>query len=210
MERLPDAPPQGAINVVVIPPSAAVSAETASADEIEAHVDESSPPPLLGSSNDIGVPETEIEAAALRNLRQRPGHERPSEARPSDVTAEADNEISETAPPTAMLNTDGVPVVQRVYGNGSGKSRVMLTARLDSWVQVVTEDNELLLTRILRAGDTYVVPNRPGLMLLTGNAGALEVTLDGRALPPIGPVGAVRRNVSLDPERLLSAAPQAE
>jgi cytoskeleton protein RodZ len=60
----------------------------------------------------------------------------------------------------------------------------------------------------LRAGDTYFVPNRPGLLLLTGNAGALEVSVDGQALPPIGPIGAVRRNVSLDPENLLSTAGQ--
>ncbi len=201
LERSPDTLPQGSIKVVVIPPNPA---------EIEAHVEESLPPPSLGGSNDIGAPETEIEAIALRKLQQQPGRERSYDDRPSGVTVEAHNGGSEAAPTTEMLGADKPPVVPQVYGNGSGKSRVILTARLDSWVQVVTEDNELLLTRILRAGDTYFVPNRPGLMLLTGNAGALEVTLDGRELPPIGPVGAVRRNVSLDPEHLLSAARQAE
>jgi len=210
VERLPDALPQGNIQVVVISPSGAVSSETANAVEIQASVDESSLPPLPESSGDISVPETEIEVTAPSNQQQRRGRERPSDDRPSGGIAEADNEISETALPTAILDTDEAPLVQRVYGNGTDKSRVILTARLDSWVQVVTEENELLLTRILRAGDTYFVPNRLGLKLLTGNAGALEVTLDGRALPPIGPAGAVRRNVSLDPEHLLSAARQAE
>ncbi len=134
-------------------------------------------------------------------------------AAPTEMV-DADIEQPPTAPPTevAVLSVAGPQrvrgaddgsVVPRVDGGG-GESRVTLTARLDSWVQVVGEDNELLLTRILRAGDTYFVPNRPGLTLVTGNAGALEVAVDGRALPPIGPVGAVRRNVSLDPEHLLS------
>ena len=95
-------------------------------------------------------------------------------------------------------------------GADTGGSRVTLRARLDSWVQVSGKDDELLLTRILRAGDTYAVPNRPDLMLLTGNAGALEISVDGHVLPPIGPIGAVRRNVSLNPEDLLGGTRRAE
>ena len=116
--------------------------------------------------------------------------------------------LSVPEPPATHSNgqgSDEASLTPRIYGNGGGESRVVLTARLDSWVQVVSEDNEMLLTRILRAGDTYHVPNRSGLLLLTGNAGALELSVDGQALPPIGPIGAVRRNVSLDPEHLLSA-----
>ena len=178
------------------------------------------------------------EADLPRDLRQRPGRGRADEqtqGSAADVSrviegsspqvAAADIDIEQPAassqtelaalsvpePPTS--NSDGqsaneTPSAPRLYGDGNGESRVTLTARLDSWVQVVSEDNELLLTRILRAGDTYFVPNQPGLLLLTGNAGALQVSVDGRALPPIGPIGAVRRNVSLDPEHLLSSAGQ--
>jgi cytoskeleton protein RodZ len=55
------------------------------------------------------------------------------------------------------------------------------------------------------------VPDRPGLTLLTGNAGALEVLVDGEAVPAIGPKGQVRRDIALDPERLKSgtAAPRS-
>jgi cytoskeleton protein RodZ len=37
---------------------------------------------------------------------------------------------------------------------------------------------------------------------MTGNAGALEITVDGQVVPAIGPLGAVKRNVALDTERL--------
>ena len=74
---------------------------------------------------------------------------------------------------------------------------------MNSWIQVRDDNgNRLLLTRLLRAGDTYRVPNRPGLKLLTGNAGALEILVDGETVPSIGPLGAVRRGVALDIERL--------
>jgi cytoskeleton protein RodZ len=59
-----------------------------------------------------------------------------------------------------------------------------------------------VLERTLRAGDTYLVPNRPDLTLWTGNAGGLEVIVDGATLPPLGPSGSARRDIQLDPERL--------
>jgi cytoskeleton protein RodZ len=60
----------------------------------------------------------------------------------------------------------------------------------------------IVVSRILRAGETYNAPNRPGLVLSTGNAGALDVRVDGRAAPAIGRPGMVERAIALDPERL--------
>jgi len=61
-----------------------------------------------------------------------------------------------------------------------------------------------MFTRLLRKGNEYNVPDRSGLTLLTGNAGALEILVDGELVPAIGETGQVRRNVSLDPEQLKS------
>ena len=84
-----------------------------------------------------------------------------------------------------------------------GESRIMVRARMASWIQVRDDvGNQLLMTRLMRAGDTFRVPDRPGLKLLTGNAGALEILVDGETVPPLGPVGAVRRDVTLDIDRL--------
>jgi cytoskeleton protein RodZ len=80
----------------------------------------------------------------------------------------------------------------------AGESRLQLHARLASWVQIKDATGAPILTRTLAAGDRVPVPNLPGLTLFTGNAGGVEILLDGRALPALGPVGAVRRNISLD------------
>src|SRR3546814_13790006 len=82
-----------------------------------------------------------------------------------------------------------------IYGEENTDARIVLRASQDAWVQVRDREGNLLLTRVLRVGDSYRVPNQADLTLLTGNAGGLEISVDGRALPPLGPVGAVRRNI---------------
>ncbi len=94
----------------------------------------------------------------------------------------------------------------RVYGEESADARIVLKANQDAWVQVRDRQGTLLLTRVLRVGDSYRVPNQADLTLLTGNAGGLEISVDGRTVAPLGPVGAVRRNIPLDPEGLINGA----
>ncbi|MEE9209728.1 MAG: RodZ domain-containing protein [Kiloniellales bacterium] len=104
------------------------------------------------------------------------------------------------APQTAVISSDRVP---RVYGENNQGSRIIVRAIQDSWVQVRDRNDALLLTRVLRTGDSYFVPDQDGLTLLTGNAGGIEIEVDGVKVPPIGPVGSVRRQIALDPGRLL-------
>jgi cytoskeleton protein RodZ len=81
--------------------------------------------------------------------------------------------------------------------------QIVLKANVDSWIQIRdTTENKLVLTRLLRKGEEYAVPAREGLTLVTGNAGGLDVTVGGDSTPSLGPIGVVRRNILLDPERL--------
>jgi len=80
---------------------------------------------------------------------------------------------------------------------------IVLKANVDSWIQIRdTTENKLVLTRLLRKGEQYTVPARDGLTLVTGNAGGLDVVVGGDTTPSLGPIGMVRRNIMLDPERL--------
>jgi len=65
----------------------------------------------------------------------------------------------------------------------------------------------IVAQRTLHAGDSYRVPDRPGLVLRTGNATGLEVSVDGKVAPALG--GTVR-NVALDPARLLAGTARVE
>ncbi|MDJ0684387.1 MAG: DUF4115 domain-containing protein [Alphaproteobacteria bacterium] len=132
-----------------------------------------------------------------------------SEVEPSAALARA--EPTPAVEPNRALETDpaasAAPVLETaapvVYGAENADSRVVIVARGPVWVEVTGADGQVLLTRLLNDGDRFRTPNTPGLTLVTGNAGGLEFLVDGVAAPDIGPAGAVRRDVSLDPEALL-------
>ena len=98
--------------------------------------------------------------------------------------------------------SEGLSYRPQAYGASNRDVRVILRARAESWVQVQGANNELLLTRMLRPGDSYHAPNRVDLVLMTGNAGAIEVMVDGEALGALGPVGQIRRNIKLNADYL--------
>src|SRR3546814_10503541 len=88
----------------------------------------------------------------------------------------------------------------QVFGQENENARIVIRAEADSWIEVRAPGGEILLTRVLRAGDVYRVPDRAGLTLITGNAGGLAIAVDGKPVPRLGPVGSVRRNVALRSE----------
>ena len=114
------------------------------------------------------------------------------------------------APTTSNLQSAAV-LAGRAYGVNETGSRILITAKGNSWIQVRDDAaNEMLLTRLLRAGDSYRVPNRSGLKLVTGDPGALEILVDGQQVPAVGTSGNVRRNIVLDADRLRAGTAAAD
>ena len=125
----------------------------------------------------------------------------PSET-PADTAEPAAVQVSQdaaTLPPKPPALASAEP---RQFGSENAVSRVTIKALIDSWVQIRDQEGNKLLTRVLRAGDSYRVPDRPGLLMETGNAGGLEITVDGNVIPDLGPKGAVRREIALEAESL--------
>ena len=83
---------------------------------------------------------------------------------------------------------------------------VVIRATADSWIQIRDARQSVVLTRVLKAGESCRAPDRPGLSMRTGNAGGLEITVNGVPAPPIGGRGMVRRNVALDGHALLAGS----
>lgn len=65
-------------------------------------------------------------------------------------------------------------------------------------------DGSVLFERILKPGESYRVPNGPGMTLRTGNAGGLSITVDGKRAPSLGAMGRVLHHIALDPQALLA------
>jgi len=114
----------------------------------------------------------------------------------------ATEEIVSAIPDAPVIDTDAY--VPREFGLANADSTIRLRAQLESWIQITGADNELLVTRILRPGDIYHVPDRPNLVLMTGNAGGIEILVGEQLAPPLGAVGAIQRQVELDPAKLLA------
>lgn len=149
-----------------------------------------------GGSAPAAQPEPTHEPAPAVAGENPAEHKMPGEASVSEQFAQLP--VSENQP-----EGDGQGSAQ-VFGKANANVRIVIRANSDSWVQVRDNDGVLILTRMLRSGDSYRVPNKAGLTLLTGNAGALEIYVDGRKAPPLGPGGAIRRDVPLDADRLLA------
>lgn len=132
----------------------------------------------------------------------------------SPVAAQADQFVAtletpeEPAAPAGEIASAAIeaPHVPKTYGSEAGDVRVVIRAATDSWVQVESADEDILLSRVLKAGDSYRVPNRDGLTMMTGNAGALDIVVDGQSIGSLGPLGAVRRGITLEPSSLEARA----
>lgn len=137
----------------------------------------------------------------------------PVEAAATEAVEAVDQAATETAEQVVETANEATEVaaVMPAQPADAGPSRITVRAKSNSWIQVRDEvADRLLFTRLLREGDEYDVPNRGGLRLMTGNAGALELLVDGEAVPAIGDVGEVRRNVELDADKLKSGAAVTE
>ena len=166
------------------------------------------------------------QAPAAPLLASRPSAAPPVPARPAPADEDGEGEVapvtvelignrtaapppegalpqpSEAPPQTAAAAAPPLDP-NRVFGTTAGPARVVLRATSDSWIQVRDGAGELIFTRVLRSGEVYRVPDRPGLRMVTGNAGGLVISVDDRNIAPIGAPGQVMRDVVLDPARLL-------
>lgn len=93
------------------------------------------------------------------------------------------------------------PAETEVINISRGKSRVTLRATATTWVQVTDGQGRIVVKRVMRAGDTYSVPDGPGYSLVTTNAGGLDVVVDGNA-KSMGARGDILRGVPLNPDTL--------
>jgi cytoskeleton protein RodZ len=174
---------------------------------------ETAPAPAAVDTAELPVSQPEIEAPAPTTeatpAEQAPAAMTPEEAPVATASAEAppaaDDVAVMTPPGTDAPAAPAVeePVhVPQTFGASNADARIVISATDDSWIEITDTNGDRLLSRTLRAGDSYRVPNREGLVFVTGNAGGLDITVDGTHVPSIGDTGIVRKNVKLDPELL--------
>jgi cytoskeleton protein RodZ len=128
-----------------------------------------------------------------------PRPEPPAPVKPPAVEAPAQAEMPHvsSSPTQAQAAQEVRPPVSLPMPD---VARVVLRAKADAWLQVRDKAGQMLLSRQLRAGESWPLPAKGQFLLTTGNAGGTEVLLDGASIGNFGGDGVVRRDVAIDPD----------
>ncbi len=87
-------------------------------------------------------------------------------------------------------------------GAATVKSRVTLRVRSSTWVRVEDADGQVIMERDMRSGDSFRAPDVKGLYLVTKDAGAIELLLDGESIGRAGRSRQVLTGLLLAPDQL--------
>jgi len=119
---------------------------------------------------------------------------------PKELTVKALEEKQATTP---KIEPPPKPVEQKQEG-------IVLKMVQNSWVEIRDANGRKLISRVLNKGDKYFVPERLDLSISIGNAGGVEILVDGDPLDGLGKQGQVLRNIPLNANALLKRFPKAE
>lgn len=163
-------------------PSAEPEAELALSDET----------PVIPSVENGAVEET---ASVAQNLASSDTSVLPE----ADVEAEEGSDLAAAAS-EALDGASGTGVA--FARERAPDLEITLRATGVSWVEIIRNDGEEVMTKLMRTGETYLVDSRDRLYLSTGNAGGLELVFDDGTVRPIGESGEILRDLLLDAAKL--------
>ncbi|MFI5182395.1 MAG: RodZ domain-containing protein [Thermoanaerobaculia bacterium] len=98
----------------------------------------------------------------------------------------------------AGASLPGRPTTSAAAQAPSGTSTMTLHFRDDCWTEVLV-DGKVAVRSLFPKGTTREFGGGRTFTLTLGNAGGVDVTIDGRAIPPIGRPGEVVKSYLLDP-----------
>ena len=137
---------------------------------------------------------------------ERPSAGAAEQAAPGPVEDDggAAERVSPGLPAVAATRPEEPSVRERADNAASAAEGIVFHAVEPTYIEIRSvETKEVLVDRLLRAGERYRAPEGRGLVLSVGNAGGLEITVDGIRIPNLGDPGAVVRHVPIDAELLL-------
>lgn len=86
----------------------------------------------------------------------------------------------------------------RSFGLENEDSHIILKAKAPVWLRIEDTSGNVVMTQMLNTGDTYKVPNRPGLVALSRDGGRLAYLIDGKEAGVLGPPGQILIGEKLD------------
>lgn len=124
-----------------------------------------------------------------------------SETVQPEAVEETQEVIEEAAAVPAEENTNASEVtkVTDAYAvNRTPDTEIVIEAIANSWVEVTRADGTSVTSRLMRLGDTYLIPTDEDLYLTTGNAGGLNIRMGGDDPFTLGSWGEALRELPLN------------
>jgi cytoskeleton protein RodZ len=106
------------------------------------------------------------------------------------------------SPATAATPAATMPAV-------AAQPQKIIQATGDTWIEVQDAKGAIVFSKTMHQGDSWPVPNLPGLVLTAGNAGATLIAGSGKPSGPLGATGTVVRKLALTPPAPGSAGTSA-
>ncbi len=116
------------------------------------------------------------------------------------------HQLAATAAATASSGAAAGAIAPNAPAAGAVTGKV-IQATADSWVEVKDAAGNILFSRLMHAGDSWPVPDMPGLTMTAGNAGGTDIADNGTAGAPLGGAGTVVHNYALTPPSAAAASP---
>jgi len=136
----------------------------------------------------IAQPEEEVVAVADTGT--------PAAAVAEDV-ASSDDIAASPGDENSLASTGVAYARQRVP-----ELEITVRATSISWIEIIRNDGEEVMAKLMREGEVYVVDSRDRLYLSTGNAGGVELVFHDGAVQSVGESGEILRDLPLDADRL--------
>ena len=144
------------------------------------------------------APSAAVPGASAQGSTQTPAQPQAQAPVRSSGAAQASGPAA--APAQAPAPAAVQPSPSKVEAQPSGISLV-ISAQQETWIQVKA-DGQVVLGRLLQAGERVTLTCRREFVLDTGNAGGFTYTLNGRPGKPLGGPGAVVKNVRIGVDNL--------
>ncbi|MCL2017468.1 MAG: DUF4115 domain-containing protein [Alphaproteobacteria bacterium] len=133
------------------------------------------------------------------------------ERHPSATVHAVQTVTAQEAPAPKPTPTYSVPVRETFGNENRASATVVLQAISETWLKIEDSRGETLFSRVLTPGDVYYAPTS-NVKATIGNAGGLDVYVNGKLAPKIGPDHVRRTGIVLTPAALMPepVAPEAE
>ena len=181
------AAPRGSSEATMI--LASVSDEGSEQRNANGRADRSSAPSEEGTEVSSGTVSPPVVGSSGSAVAAPAPAEPAEEITPPGVAASGEPAETDT-PPGGNVEVAGLQAVGSPPETGfDPETRVIIRATAPSWVLVSSPTKQVVYTRTMQPGETYILPDIRGMLLWTGNAGGLEVTVGARKIPPLGQPG---------------------